>query len=139
VRWAAGRIYAADPERKARRQEELEAVIRKSIPTGIFALFFGLGFGCAGLYCVTIPRVPAALRAVWRKVCRSFDLEYIAMLFALAAGLEFSDSLNSLKAAGMLMGIAVFLITVQEIFGRIKSAADRRRLSRGSPGTSASA
>ena len=129
VRWAADHMYVDDPELAAERKEEWEALVRESINNGIVALFFALGLACAGLYCITIPRVPAALRAIWRKVCRSFDLEWISALFAMAAGLELGPSLNSLKDAGILMGISLCLLSLQWAFERVKSAVDRQRLS----------
>jgi hypothetical protein len=50
VRWAAHRIYAADPQRAAERAEDWQAHIDKSIPTKLGKLFFGLGFGVAALW-----------------------------------------------------------------------------------------
>jgi hypothetical protein len=134
VRWAADHMYVANTERKARRKQEWEALIRdrESIPTKLLTLFFGLGFGCAGLYCIAARRVPTALKAVWRKICRSIDLEWIGGLLSMAAGLELWDSptRNGLIAAGVLLGIAVCLVGVEWIFEQVKSAVDRRRLSR---------
>jgi hypothetical protein len=68
VRWAAKHIYAGNTERAARRAEEWEAVIDESIPTKVSKLFFGLGFGCAGLYCITIRYLPKILATLWRRI-----------------------------------------------------------------------
>ena len=54
-------MYPANAERKARRREEWEALINESVPTKTAKLLFGLGFGCAGLYCIVIRRVPLVL------------------------------------------------------------------------------
>jgi hypothetical protein len=72
TRWAAKRIYPVSPERAARRSEDWEALISESIPTKISKLCFGLGIGCAGLWCSVIGHVPAVLAAVRRALTWCF-------------------------------------------------------------------
>lgn len=72
TRWAAKRIYPTNPEKAARRSEDWEALIRESIPTNISRLCFGLGMGCAGLWCSIIGHVPSALAVVRRVPARCF-------------------------------------------------------------------
>jgi len=132
ARWAATRMYPTNAERAAARREEWEALIDRSIPGKISKLLFGLGLGCAGLYCVVIRYVPIAAKAVGRKIRRSFDLEWITAMLGMAAGLELGPSLHSVIVAGILIGCAVCLMGIEWIFEQVKVSVDRRRLSRGS-------
>lgn len=72
TRWAAKRIYPSNPERAARRSEDWEALISESIPTNISRLCFGLGMGCAGLWCYIMGYVPSAPAVVRRMPARCF-------------------------------------------------------------------
>ncbi len=61
VRWAAKHMYPANAERADRRREDWEALIDREIPTKTSKLFFGLGFGCAGLYRIMMRRAALVL------------------------------------------------------------------------------
>ncbi|GAB3975579.1 hypothetical protein GCM10029978_060070 [Actinoallomurus acanthiterrae] len=73
VRWAAFRIYAADPQRAAEHAEDWQAHIDRSIPTKLGKLFFGLGFGVAALWRTGTRRAghgPAIPRAGFQHIPR---------------------------------------------------------------------
>jgi hypothetical protein len=94
TRWAAGKIYADNPDRAARRAEDWEALISgESIPTKISNLFFGLGMGCAGLWCMLIGYVPTVVSAMGRAVGRAAGWTYVRVGqgLLLVASLELGD------------------------------------------------
>jgi plasmid stabilization system protein ParE len=132
VRWAAKHIHASNTERAAQRAEEWEALIDESIPTKISKLFFGLGFGCAGLYYIAMRRAPAARATLWRLIrrfCRSAveTVEQRVLAFVLVAVDEL-PLLQWLMVVGgllVLMGCGAGLARVRE---HVKSAAELRRL-----------
>jgi hypothetical protein len=75
ARWAAKRIYAANTDRAEQRKEEWEALIKgDSIPANISKLFFGLGFACAGLFCIAIRGLPTVLEAVAELLELPFEI-----------------------------------------------------------------
>jgi hypothetical protein len=132
VRWAAKHIYAGNTERAAQRAEEWEALIDESIPTKISKLFFGLGFGCAGLYCVAMRRASTARATLWRLIrrfCRSAaeTVEQIVMTVVVLA-------VNALPLPQwlMVMGGLLVLVVCGNRLARhrehVKRTAERRRL-----------
>jgi hypothetical protein len=90
ARWAAGKIYASNPEMAARRAEDWQGQIDESIPTKISKLCFGLGMGCAGLWCMLVGYAPTVVFAVGRAVGNAAAWTYVrgAELLFLVAGLQ---------------------------------------------------
>ncbi len=136
ARWAAKRIYAGNTGRAARRQEEWEALISKSIPTKISQLFFGLGFGCAGLYCIASRRVPAALAALGRRIRPSRpSADTVSSWIAMAATavLLSLPGIVQVIVLGGLVSLWVCVVVLAVISDKVKSAGERRRLSKVAP------
>jgi len=133
VRWAAGQIYAANADRAARRKEEWEALVSESVPTKISKLIFGLSFGCAGLYCAAIRRLPAVPAAMWRLVRRSLpDAETVAGGFATIVAFVVMSlpGIVQLSVIGALVGLLGCRAGVVWFCAHFKGAADRRRPSK---------
>lgn len=66
ARWAAKHIYRTDIERAKKRTEEWDALISKSIPTNIAALFFACGLVVMAVSCVAVRRVAVIVAALGR-------------------------------------------------------------------------
>jgi hypothetical protein len=136
VRWAAAQMYRDNPGRAARRRKEWEALIRRTIPTKISTLVFGLGFGCGGLYCFVIRQVPVALGAVLRRIRRSLPSSEKISNWVMVAGVIALDAwINSLQGVAALLAIgglvaSIFVLgwlnqTIEDM-----KVAKRRRLSK---------
>ncbi len=118
--WAAKRIYAPDADRAEQRKEEWEALIRSdSIPANISKLFFGLGFACAGLFCIAIRGVPTVLEAIAELIDLVFDvlfdsdeLEAGVMCAWIVIGSTSMPFLYWLIATGALFGLMFALIVI---------------------------
>ncbi len=127
VRWAAGHLYEADPGRAEIRREEWEALVRDDLPTRISKLFFGLAFGCAGLYCLVIRRAPAALAVVLRLIRRCVpSREKVGEWFTVVFAVTVSQlpGFYPFIVIGSLIVLCLCLAGLQ----RVMEAAKARRL-----------
>jgi hypothetical protein len=135
VRWAAGQMYAADPDRAIRRREEWEALIHEEIPTKTSTLFFGLGLGCGGLYCLISRQAPAALAVVLRQLRRLVPSSETVLTYV-GAGIGLTiwnlPGLWSLIAFGIVIALIPCLAVLQGVTEAI-AAAKRRQPNKVTP------
>lgn len=135
VRWAASQMYVADTDRAARRREEWEALVREEIPTRTSKLFFGVGFGCAGLYCLVSRRAPAALAVVLRQLRRfvpSRESVEESVSAVLAVVISQLPGLYPLIVIGSFIALCLCLAGLQWAIQAV-AAAKRRQLNEATP------
>lgn len=121
-------MYSGNPDRAARRREEWEALIRKTIPTKISTLAFGLGFGCAGLCCLVTRQVPVALAAVLRRMRRSLpSVEKISDWVMTAGGIALPAWINSLQGVAAILAIGGVVVSLPVLGWLIGIVEDMKR------------
>lgn len=133
ARWAAKHIYVGNTDRAARREEEWEALIERAVPTKISKLFFGLGFGCAGLYCIAIRALLKALPALWRRIRPRRPSEETVEQWIAMAGLMVMFSLPDLVQAILfcaLIGLWICIAGVALIVEYVRHIREHRILRR---------